>query len=88
MASRKPAVAVVLSEGQIEEQIKRIQEPEEPEEAPYDLEPLNDQTRRIVLQWGQATTNRVAELKMSGANEWARFLEDIFNTVGMFVEGE
>lgn len=88
MASRKSAVVEPQPAPDDWKEATAPIEPDDPAEAPYNLEPLTDQTRRIVLQWGQATQNRVAELKMSGADGWAAFLEDIFNTVGMFVEGE
>ena len=88
MASRKGA-AVAIVKDEPEEVL--ADEPSEGEPAPidpYQLEQLTDRTRPIVHMWGQVTMNRIGELRLNGAHEWARMLEDMYRIVGMSVGEE
>jgi hypothetical protein len=64
------------------------QEPEQEvqqETQGYNLEPMNDDLRSRLNVWGNATQLTIQQLDKI-APEWAKFMNDIFVTVGGLME--
>jgi hypothetical protein len=51
----------------------------------YNLEPMNDDLRSRLNVWGNATQLTIQQLEKI-APEWAKFMNDIFVTVGGLME--